>query len=73
MQTATIERTRTKVKTSVQKTKVAKFTFQEWLAEEAAAGRMTLATGNGRSKLPAKPQETIDFWSIYEEVRADRF
>jgi len=73
MQTATIERTRAKIKTSVQKAKVAKFAFQEWLAEEAAAGRMTLATGNGRSKLPAKPQETIDFWSIYDNVRADRF
>jgi len=72
MQTATIRKTQTKIKPSVRKAKVVKSTFQEWLAEEAATGKMILATGNKKPKLPAKPQETIDFWPIYNEVRADR-
>jgi len=71
MQTATIRRTQTKIKPSVRKAKVVKSTFREWLAEEAAAGKMILASGR-KPKLPAKPQETIDFWPIYNEVRADR-
>jgi len=67
MQIATVEKAQTKILQSVEPT------FQEWLAGEAAAGRMILATGNGERKLPAKPKETVDFWPIYNEARADRF
>jgi len=75
MQVATIEKTKTKVRrASVARIKVAhKQTFKEWLVEEAAAGRMILATSNGKPKLPAKPKETIDFWAAYNDTRADRF
>jgi len=75
MQSATVEKTQTKVRrASVARVKVAhKQTFKEWLEEEAAAGRMILATTNGKPKLPAKPKETIDFWVAYNETRADRF
>jgi hypothetical protein len=75
MQPATIVKTQTKVRrTSVAKIKTARQqTFKEWLAEEAAAGRMILATANGKPKLPTKPRETIDFWAAYNETRADRF
>jgi len=75
MQTATIEKTKTRVRrASVARVKVThKQTFEEWLAEEAAAGRMILAASNGKPKLPARPKETIDFWVAYNETRADRF
>jgi len=75
MQPAIIKKTQTKVRrASVARVKVAhKQTFKEWLAKEAAAGRMILATANGKTKLPAKPKETIDFWVAYNETRADRF
>jgi len=71
MQTVAIEKPQTKIRRA--SVKRAEPSFQEWLAEEAAAGRMILATGDGKPKLPAKPKETIDFWPIYNEVRADRF
>jgi len=75
MRTATIEKTQTKIRrTSLARVKTAhKQTFKEWLVEEAAAGRMILATASGKPKLPAKPKETIDFWAAYNDTRADRF
>ena len=75
MQPAIIKKTQTKVRrASVARVKTAhQQTFKEWLEEEAAAGRMILATSNGKPKLPAKPKETIDFWVAYNETRADRF
>jgi len=75
MQTVAVEKTQTKTRrTSIQRVEVEeRQTFQDWLAEEAAAGRMILAIGNGKFKFPDKPKETIDFWPIYNEVRADRF
>ena len=75
MKTATIERTQTKVRrTYIPRAEaIEQPTFLDWLEEEAAAGRMILATGNGKPKLPARPKETIDFWPAYNEARADRF
>jgi len=73
--TAIIRKTQTKVRrASATRVKTAhQQTFKEWLAEEATAGRIILATANGKPKLPAKPKETIDFWAAYNEIRADRF
>ena len=75
MPAATVEKEQTKIqRASIKNIEVAELqTFQEWLEEEAAAGRMILATSNEKAKLPARPKETIDFWSIYNEIRADRF
>ena len=48
-------------------------TFEEWLVEEANAGRMILAAESNNATLPPKPTGTADFWNVYNETRADRF
>jgi hypothetical protein len=71
---ATIAQVKVRRPQAAQATKTARQqTFQEWLADEAAVGRMVLASATGKPKLPAKPEGIVDFGSIYNEVRADRF
>jgi len=75
MQTATIEKTRTKIqRASIQRVDVAdQQTFQEWLAEEAAAGRIIAPKNTKPAAKPEMPEPGLDWWNAYEYSRADRF
>jgi len=78
MQPAIIEKTQTKIRrTSVARVKTShKQTFKEWLAEEAAAGRIIPPRGTG--EIPQLPNlsdmpKDFDFQAFYEDCRAERF
>lgn len=75
MQTATVEKTQTKVRrASVARVKTAhKQTFREWLEEEAAAGRIIAPKNVKKVKIPERPEAGIDWWEAYEYARSDRF
>jgi len=75
MQTATIEKTKTRVRrASVARVKVAhKQTFEEWLAEEVAAGRIIGPKSVRKTKMPERPEAGLNWWEAYEYSRSDRF
>ena len=73
MKTATAIKTPTKIRRASARRAKAEQTFMEWLMEEVATGRIIGPKNVTPTPKPPKPQETIDFWPIYEEVRADRF
>ncbi|MCL2283543.1 MAG: hypothetical protein FWC26_09535 [Fibromonadales bacterium] len=75
MSTATIEKTQTKIRRAfIQKIDIAEQqTFQEWLAEEAAMGRIIAPKNIKPAPKPEKPEPGLDWWSAYEYSRADRF
>ena len=68
-----MERTGAAVRRSPMMKIVRQQTFEEWLVEEANAGRMILAAVSNNAPLPSKPTGTADFWEAYNETRADRF
>ncbi|MDR2594725.1 MAG: hypothetical protein LBC87_08150 [Fibromonadaceae bacterium] len=75
MQPAIIKKTQTKVHgASVARVKVAhQQTFKEWLAEEAAAGRIIAPKNVKKLKMPEKPEAGLDWLEAYEYTRSDRF
>jgi len=78
MQTATIEKTQTKVRrASVARVKnVRQQTFKEWLAEEVIAGRIIPPRGTGEIlPLPnlSDMPKNFNFQAFYEDCRAERF
>jgi hypothetical protein len=75
MKTATIERPQIKKhRVFGQKTRIArKTTFLDWLAEEAAAGRIVAPKNIKPTAKPERPEPGLDWWSAYEYSRADRF
>ncbi|MDR2580161.1 MAG: hypothetical protein LBC85_04115 [Fibromonadaceae bacterium] len=74
MKTATIERTQTKIsRASAPRVKTRPQTFQEWLIEEAAAGRIIGPKNIKPTVKPERPEPGPDWWSAYEYSRADRF
>jgi len=75
MQPATIEKKQTKVRrASVARVKIAhQQTFKEWLAEEAAAGRIIAPKNVKKVKMPERPEAGLDWWEAYEYSRSDRF
>ena len=75
MKIATIERTQTKVRRAYipRVEAVEQPTFLDWLAEEAAAGRIIAPKNAKPTEKPEKPEPGIDWWRAYEYSRADRF
>jgi hypothetical protein len=75
MRTVTIDKPQIKKhSTCEQRVKIArKTTFMDWLAEEAAAGRIIAPKNIKPTAKPERPEPGLDWWSAYEYSRADKF